>query len=75
LIVALAVLLAIVLTATTLLALLASVAAVYLWRKLRKAQNHVESLTVAVYSLNTERQVLLAQQPPLFYSKQGSTMH
>jgi uncharacterized iron-regulated membrane protein len=73
-IIALAVLLAIVLVATTLLALMASVAAVYLWHKRKKAIITIENLTALAHSLNTEKQVLLAQQPSLFYSKQG-TIH
>ena len=74
-IIAFAVLLAIVLSVTTLLTVLTSVATVYLWRKLRKAQAQVESLMAVVYTLNTDKQVLLAQQSPLFYPKQGSTLH
>jgi uncharacterized protein YoxC len=74
-IIAFAVLLAIVLSTTTLLAAISSCVAIYLWRRLRRAQNHVENLTVTVYTLNTDRQVLLAQQSPLLYARQGSTLH
>jgi hypothetical protein len=73
-IIAFAVLLTVVLSTTTLMAVLASLISVYLWHKRKKAIMTIENLTALAHSLNTEKQILLAQQPSLFYSKQG-TIH
>jgi hypothetical protein len=76
LVVGLLVLIAIMLTATSLLCVLSLGTAIYLWRKSSQAQGRIETLTSTVYTLYAEKAVLAERHSkPFSFGKHSSELH